>query len=731
MINTLDLGIGGMTCGACASRVERALRKVPGVRQATVNLATETARVEFQTLPDASAPTEPLLRRAVRHAGYEPRAPGLPTLEAVSPWTGFAPVGLGLLLSLPLMLPMLGGLFGRHWMLAPLWQFLLATPVQFGLGARFYKAGWQAARHGGGNMDLLVAVGTTAAWGLSMWLWLGAAEGAMPHLYFEASALVITLVRLGKWLELRAREKTGSAIRALHALRPDTVRLITATGEVELPVAEVLVGDRLLLRPGERVPADGWVEEGETQVDESMLTGEPLPVPKGPGQRLIGGAINTDGRVTMRVSAVGQETVLAGIIRLVEDAQAAKAPIQRLADRVSSVFVPVVGVLALLTLLGWWWLTGLLEPSLIPAVSVLVMACPCALGLATPVALMAGTGVAARQGILIKDIEALERACQVDTVVFDKTGTLTQGQPRLLGCLVAAGADETGMLALAARLQTGSEHPLARAVLAAAQSHGLAVTPAETLQSWPGRGCEGLVDGRRLRLASPAWLDALGLSLASFQPLLSAEPYGSATLSALLEEGRAGWEVRAVLAFADEPKPGAREALAALRARGLRVLMLSGDRRAAVVAMGARLGLSAEEVQAEVLPADKAAHVQALQQADQGHGVMMVGDGVNDAPALAAADVGMAMGQGADVAMQAAGITLLRGDLALVPVALELSRLTMAKIRQNLFWAFFYNAVGIPLAALGVLSPVLAGAAMALSSVSVLGNALLLQRWRR
>ncbi|WP_027474880.1 heavy metal translocating P-type ATPase [Curvibacter gracilis] len=724
-ISTLDIGIGGMTCASCVGRVERALRKVPGVQQATVNLATESARVRVQASPQAEA----LLRRSVRDAGYEPRVAGQEDPAELSPWAGFGPVAFGLLLSLPLVVPMLGDLAGRHWMLPAWWQWLLATPVQFGLGARFYKAGWHALKAGSGNMDLLVSLGTSAGYGLSIWLWLSTPPDQMPHLYFEASAVVITLVLLGKWLEARAKRQTTSAIRALHALRPEQAHLLTAEGEVDVPLAEVLVGDRLVVRPGERLPVDGRVLEGESQVDESMLTGEPLPVPKALGAALTGGSINGEGRVLMQVTAVGQETVLAAIIRLVEDAQAGKPPIQRLADQVSAVFVPVVLGLALITLVAWWWQGGALEPALIHAVAVLVIACPCALGLATPAAIMAGTGVAARHGILIKDAQALELARRVDTVVFDKTGTLTVGQPRLLAFEPAPGQDPAPLLLAAASLQAGSEHPLARAVLAEAQVRGLVLLAATSVQAVPGRGSQGEVAGQTWLLGSLRWMGELGLNpgwLPAAQAALQAQ---GATVSVLMRRGsEGGLEACALLGFADEPKPGAAQALAGLRARGLRILMLSGDNRAAALAMGERLGLSPAEVVAEVLPADKAAHIRDLKQA--GATVLMVGDGVNDAPALAAADVGMAMGTGTDVAMHAAGITLMRGDVALVGQALEVSRRTVAKIWQDLFWAFAYNVAGLPLAALGYLSPVVAGAAMALSSVSVMTNALLLKRWK-
>jgi Cu+-exporting ATPase len=737
-----DIGIEGMTCASCVARVERALKKVPGVRAATVNLATESARVHYA--PDGATPA--LLRRAVREAGYGVRETDLmDDAREPSAWAGFAQVALALALAAPLVLPMLADLAGRHWMLPAWLQFCLATPVQFVLGARFYRAGWHALKARTGNMDLLVAIGTSAGWGLSVWLWWSAQEGSMPHLYFEASAVVISLVMLGKWLETRAKRQTTAAIRALHALRPALAHVILKNGEqADVPVLELLVGDSVVVLPGERVPVDGVLQEGRSQLDESMLTGEPLPVSKAPGAVLTGGSINGDGRMLIRVSAVGRDTVLSKIIDLVQDAQAAKAPIQRVVDQVAAVFVPVVLLIALATLLGWLAMSEPLEVALIRAVAVLVIACPCALGLATPAAIMAGTGVAAGEGILIKDAEALELAYRADTVAFDKTGTLTIGQPRLIAFVLASDADEATQWSAAASLQSGSEHPLARAVLAAAKARDITVLAPDDLRAVPGRGTEGQVAGVPYLIGSLRWLDELGLSLGPLQSEAERLQKGGATLSALAERQPEGLVLRALMAFADEPKPGAREALASLRARGLRIVMISGDNRGAALAMGERLGLHAEEVMAEVLPGDKAALVAELKQGkihplggqrttrsgERGGTVVMVGDGVDDAPALAAADVGMAMGTGTDVAMHAAGITLMRGDVSLVEGALEISRRTVMKIRQNLFWAFAYNVAGIPLAALGYLNPVLAGAAMAMSSVSVLSNALLLRRWR-
>ena len=719
-----------MTCASCVSRVEKVLKKVPGVETASVNLATESARIMYAP----GEQMEALLRRAVRDAGYEPRAADA-AIDApdASLWAGFMPVGIGLTLSVPLVLPMVGDLFGKHWMLPALWQFLLATPIQFVLGARFYKAGWGALKALTGNMELLVAIGTTAGWALSMWLWLTAEPDTMVHLYFEVSAVVITLVLLGKWLEARVKRQATSAIRALHALRPDVAHLMGLDGEVDVPVAEVLVGDRIVVKPGERFPVDGTLLEGHTQVDESMLTGEPLPVNREAGDKLTGGSINGNGRVVMQVGAVGRGTVLSHIIRLVEDAQAAKAPIQRMVDQVSSVFVPVVLMIALATLLGWWLTGHAFEQALIYAVAVLVIACPCALGLATPAAIMAGTGVAANNGILIKDAQALELAHKVDVVAFDKTGTLTLGRPELIALIAVPGMDEMDeeeALKIAASLQSGSEHPLARAVVTSAQARGLAFDAPGNVHAVPGQGTEGEVGVRSFLIGSLRWMEVLKVDMRAVANQVTDWQAKGATVSAMAERTATGLSLRALMAFGDEPKPGAKEALAALRASGIRVVMISGDNRGAAEAMARRLGLRPEEgeVMAEVLPGDKAARVMALKEG--GHTVAMVGDGVNDAPALAAADVGMAMGNGTDVAMHAAGITLMRGDPLLVAAALKISSRTVAKIRQNLFWAFVYNAAGIPLAALGFLSPVIAGAAMAMSSVSVMTNALLLKRWK-
>jgi Cu+-exporting ATPase len=721
----LRLRIDGMTCASCVARVEKALARVPGVQAASVNLATETAQVTAL----ADVPLADLVA-AVARAGYAAHDAEAATEGRDTPrWPAWVPVAAAGALTLPLVAPMLLMPFGIGAMLPGWLQWLLATPVQFVFGARFYVAGWKAVRAGTGNMDLLVALGTSAAYGLSVFLlWQHAAHGT-PHLYFEASAAVITLVLLGKWLEARAKRQTTDAIRALQALRPATARVRRdGGGEVEVPAAQVRRGDLVVVRPGEKLAVDGEVVEGRSHVDESLLTGESLPVAKGPGDRVTGGAVNADGVLVVRTTGVGAESTLARIIRLVESAQAAKAPIQRLVDRVAAVFVPIVLVIAALAFAGGWWVLGDAEAALINAVSVLVIACPCALGLATPTAIMAGTGVAARHGILIKDAQALEVAHRVTHVAFDKTGTLTQGRPALVAVVPAPGRTEAEVLRLAAALQVRSEHPLARAVLEGARADGVEAAPADAVRALPGRGIEGVAEGRALWLGSTRLLEERGLDAGAFAARAAALEAEGRTLSWLVEAPAAGEaaEVVGLLAFGDAAKPGAAEAVAALHALGLETVMLTGDNAGSAQAIARQLGVGS--VRAQVLPEAKAHVVVELKAG--GAVVAMVGDGINDAPALAAADVGIAMATGTDVAMETAGVTLMRGDPRLVAAAIDVSRRTVAKIRQNLFWAFAYNVVGIPLAAFGLLNPVVAGAAMALSSVSVVSNALLLRRWR-
>ena len=719
--HSLELSIDGMTCASCVGRVERALGKVPGVRRVSVNLANERAHLELlgqvatQTLIDA------VTRAGYTASVWQAEHPQTDTQQQRLHRERWALI-LAIALALPLVLPMLLQPFGVHWML-PAWvQFALATPVQFILGARFYVAAWKAVRAGAGNMDLLVALGTSAGYGLSLHEWATAA-GRMPHLYFEASAVVIALVLLGKYLESRAKRQTASAIRALEALRPERAVQVIDGREQDVAISALRLDDLVLVKPGERFPVDGEVVEGQSHADEALISGESLPVPKQPGDKVTGGAINGEGRLLVRTQALGAETVLARIIRLVEDAQAAKAPIQKLVDKVSQVFVPTVLLLALATLVGWWLYGAPMETALINAVAVLVIACPCALGLATPTAIMAGTGVAARHGILIKDAEALERAHEVSAVVFDKTGTLTSGTPRIAH-MTAVDADEAALLQMAGALQRGSEHPLARAVLDACAERGLTVADVNDSQSLTGRGIAGTLEGRRLALGNRRLLEENGLSAGPLADSASAWENQGRTLSWLIAQTPQP-QVLGLFAFGDTLKPGALQAVQRLASRQISSHLLTGDNRGSARVVAEALGI--EDVHAEVLPADKAATVAALKKTGV---VAMVGDGINDAPALAAADIGIAMGGGTDVAMHAAGITLMRGDPRLVPAALEISRKTYAKIRQNLFWAFVYNLIGIPLAAFGLLNPVLAGAAMALSSVSVVSNALLLKTWK-
>ncbi|WP_194724750.1 heavy metal translocating P-type ATPase [Noviherbaspirillum malthae] len=728
---SVSLSISGMTCASCVMRVEKALKKVPGVTDVSVNLATEKAQVSA-----VGVPLEALIAAAGK-AGYEaaldvPEGQGGLDVARDGPMVlpAWWPVAVSALLSLPLVAPMLGMLAGRDWMLPGWWQLALATPVQFWLGARFYRAGWKALLARSGNMDLLVAIGTSAAYGLSVYLLLANTghdvHGSAPHLYFESSAVVITLVLLGKWLEMRAKRQTVAALHALENLRPTEAILRSGVLEKPVPVSSVRVGDVLVVRPGSRVPVDGKVLEGSSHLDESLLTGESLPVSKTIGDKVTGGAVNAEGLLVIEATAVGGATMLSQIIKLVEDAQAVKAPIQRLVDKVSAVFVPVVLLISVVTLLAWGLLTGDWEQALLNAVAVQVIACPCALGLATPTSIMAGTGVAARYGILIKDAEALETAHAVTTVAFDKTGTLTVGKPAVAAIEVSEGRTEDSLLSLAWAVQQYSDHPLAKAVEAAAGERGIPAPAAANARALAGRGVQADVGGMTVYLGNRRLMQELRMPLASLEEAARRHEQAGRTVSWLAVSENGELRLAGLLAFGDAIKPAAAEAVVRLHRQGIRSVMLTGDNAGSAAAVARAVGI--EDFRAEVLPADKAGVVAGLKQG--GHKVAMVGDGINDAPALAAADVGIAMSTGTDVAMHAAGITLMRGDPALVAEAMDISRRTYRKIRQNLFWAFIYNLVGIPLAAFGLLDPVIAGAAMALSSVSVVGNALLLKRWK-
>lgn len=721
------LAIQGMSCASCVGRVEKSLLKIPGVVNAEVNLALETAQVTGS----AQQLTPEKLVAAVVAAGYQAQVvdadAALSPAEPVAPTYSWWPVALAGLLSLPLFMGMVADWLGwSFWQghFSGWLQWALATPVQFWLGWRFYKAGWHAVKAGAGNMDLLVAIGTSAAYGLSVYLLFDTAHGAMSHLYFETSAIVITLVLLGKWLEARAKSKTTEAIRALNALRPERASVVRNGQELQVPIALVRLGDVVMVRPGERVAVDGIIRQGESQLDESLITGESMPIAKKTGDKVTGGSMNGAGLLYVTATALGHESVLARIVRLVESAQAKKAPIQRLVDKVSEIFVPVVIVLAFVTLLAWGFIGGDWQLAILNSVAVLVIACPCALGLATPTAIMVGTGVAARHGILIKDAEALELAHAVKTVAFDKTGTLTEGRPKLVD-LTAIDHDDDQVLMLAASLQAASEHPLAKAVINAAHDKGLLLQQAQDVHAVPGKGLKGSVGGLELALGNASLMQDLALDVCLFQTqaeTLQNAGYSVSWLAALTGTPK----LLGMLTFGDTLKTTAISAVAGLQQQGILTVLISGDNSGSASSVARKLGIS--KFYAQVLPEDKANIIKELKQ-NEGL-VAMVGDGINDAPALAEASVGIAMSSGTDVAMHTAGITLMRGDPALVSDAIDISRRTYAKIRQNLFWAFVYNVVGIPLAALGFLNPVIAGAAMALSSFSVVSNALTLKLWR-
>ena len=710
MQKKISVNIKGMTCASCVNRIEKALNKNEGMTSASVNLATEKANILFD---DSILKTSKIVD-IISNAGYEASLEASSTkendLKKEKCFIIFAVV-----LTLPLALPMFIELFGFHVMPSPWLQLIIATPIQFIIGARFYKSAWGAIKAKTGNMELLVAIGTTAAWGLSLYLLL---QGHI-HLYFEGSAVVITLVLLGKYFEARAKMQTTASIKALQALKPLTAKVLRNNSELEISVEELKLSDLVLIRPGERVPVDGIIKKGKTQVDESLITGEGLPVDKDESDKVVGGSINGDGLIQVEVTALGSETVLARIIRMVEDTQAAKAPIQRLVDKVSAYFVPTVLMIALITILTTGYILGNWESAIIHGVAVLVIACPCALGLATPTSIMVGTGVAAKAGILIKDAEALEITHSVTIIAFDKTGTLTEGKPAL-SQLYTFGKPEIEILTLLATIQNGSEHPLAKAILNDASKKNISLLQATSTKALPGRGVEAEINNTKYVLASKRFLsefnikDELVLSMAHDREILGE------TVSFLVE-----LPINKVIGIVTI-KESAKSTIKKLKELGIKTIMLTGDNQESANLVAKELGI--DFVRAEILPQDKSEIIQELKR--QGEIVAMVGDGINDAPALAAAHVGIAMSTGTDVAMQSAGITLMRGNPLLIPDAISISRKTYSKIKQNLFWAFIYNVIGIPLAAFGYLDPVVAGAAMAMSSVSVVTNSLLLRRWK-
>lgn len=724
-MTTVALDITGMTCAACSARVEKVLSRTAGVRRAEVNLALERASVETD---DAVAPLA--LVAAVEKAGYGARLRASDEAgrraaderrdeerrqEERDTLLRFV---VSAALSIPLVigtLPMMLGT-GHAW-IGPWTQALLATGVMLVSGTRFLREAFAAVRGGGANMAVLVSLGTSVAYVYSLALVIGG--DAHAHLYFEAAAVVLTLIMLGKYLEARARRGTSAALAALHRLQPREAELVGADGATRTVPAEALKpGDRVLVRPGGRMPCDGTVAKGHSAVDESLVTGESLPVDKEPGDAVITGTVNGEAALEVEVSAVGADTRLARMARLVEEAQTGQAPIQRLVDRISAVFVPVILVVAAVTFLVWWLVVGDATGGMVAAVAVLVIACPCALGLATPTALVAGTGAAAKAGILIRDIETLERAEDVGAVAFDKTGTLTVGKPEVVA---AQGDDAT--LALAAAVEAHSEHPLARALVERATAAGAPLPAAADVRAVRGKGLSGAVDGRQVAVGNRRLAEEAGVGAAEIDAML-ARLGEAGTVAFILIDGRLSGAVR----FADTARPEAAEAVAELKRRGLSPVMLTGDNEAAAAAIGGALGIA--DIRAGLLPEEKVEAVRTLAAELGGKGVAFVGDGLNDGPALAAARLGIAMSSGADVAREAAAITLMRTDLRLVPAALDIARRTRRTIAHNLGWAFVYNVIGIPLAAFGVLSPAFAGAAMAFSSVSVVTNSALLARWK-
>ncbi|TQV72564.1 copper-translocating P-type ATPase [Denitrobaculum tricleocarpae] len=712
-----------MTCSNCAQRVEKALRKVPGVLSADVNFALEKADV-------TGSVDRATLVESVRAAGYAAVEPDVSAGNVGAQTAGLSSelwqLVIAGLITVPFMAHMFLMMAGSDWGLSGWMQFVLASPVQFWIGKRFYLGAWSALRAGAANMDVLVALGTSAAFFYSLAVLLSA-EGLLPpaladgHLYFEAAVIVITLILAGKLLEARAKRSTASAIRELMALRPDTARVQRGGAEVVLPIAEVQRGDVIVVKPGEKIPVDGEVVEGSSDVDEALVTGESLPVLRAEGAAVIGGSLNGSGLLKLEARAVGEDSTLARIIRLVERAQSGKAPVQQLVDRISAVFVPVIVLIAVATLAGWLLAGAGFETALVAAVSVLVIACPCALGLATPTAIVAGTGAAAKAGILIKDVEALEHANRVTTVAFDKTGTVTEGLPAISDG-ATTDEDHLSLLQLAASAQRGSEHPLAKAFLRRAEEEALELLPVTAFESRPGRGILARVGNQALTIGNPAMMAEAGIALDALKPQGDRMAARGETPVFVAVDG----SLRGVFALSDPLRETSAEAISHLQETGVRTLMLSGDNQTVVDLISRNLGV--DRALGPLRPEDKVAELSRLRA--EGQVVAMVGDGVNDAPALAEADLGIAMGSGSDVAMETASITLMRPDPRLVSAALRVARATIVKIRQNLFWAFIYNLICIPLAVSGLLNPAFAGAAMAFSSVSVVTNSLFLKRWK-
>mgnify|MGYP003760445737 FL=1 len=716
--------VEGMTCAACSARVERVLNRIDGVK-ASVNLSTNKAVVEY---PSGLVDVETLIK-AIEKAGYKAelevernldREKELREKEIKSLKTSFI---ISAILSIPLFSAMFFHMAGAHNFLSNIlnngwFQLILATPVQFIIGARFYKGAYNSLRGGGANMDVLIAMGTSAAYFYSIYNLLK----GIPEYYFESSAVIITLILLGKTLEAVAKGKTSEAIKKLMGLQPKTARVVRDGEEVDIPIEKLEIGDIVVVRPGERVPVDGIIVEGQSSIDESMLTGESIPVDKTVGDEVIGATINKFGSFKFRATKIGKDTVLAQIIKLVEEAQGSKAPVQRLADKISGIFVPVVVLIALITVIGYSLIAKDFNTGLINAVAVLVIACPCALGLATPTAIMVGTGKAAENGILIKSGEHLERAHKMDTIIFDKTGTITKGEPEVTDIIPLNQMEVSELLRIGASVEKVSEHPLGQSIVKKAQEEGLSLSDPESFQAISGKGLRARLEDREILIGNRRLMQENHIAIDKIEEeMLRLEEEGKTAMLISIDGLISG-----IIAVADQIKDSSLKAIKALQDMGLDVYMITGDNERTAKAIARQVGIT--NVLAEVLPENKAEAVEGLKA--EGKHVGMVGDGINDAPALVTADVGFAIGTGTDVAMEAADITLMSGDLNGVVTAIRLSHKTMRTIKQNLFWAFFYNSIGIPFSALGFLDPMVAGAAMAFSSVSVVTNSLRLRKFK-
>lgn len=716
----IELSLSGMTCAACATRIEKVLSKTEGVIQANVNLASEKATVKYI---NGQTDVDTLIAR-VRKTGYDAKPAAKENAEAEKAAkeqqynkqrNAFI---IGAFISIPFLVAMIGEFTGNHALMMPGWlQFLLATIVQFTIGWRFIRGAYNSLRGGSANMDVLVALGTSAAYLYSTALLLFGAEGGF---YFEASVIIITLIILGKVLEARAKGQTSEALKKLMGLQAKTAHVIRNGETVDVPVEDVESGDLLLIKAGEKIPVDGEIVEGQTSVDESMLTGESLPVEKEQGDMLIGATINKHGSVKMKATKVGKDTALSQIIRMVEEAQGSKAPIQNLADKISGIFVPIVIGIAILTFLITFYFTDF-SAALVSAVAVLVIACPCALGLATPTAIMVGTGKGAEHGVLIKGAEYLQLIRNMDAIVLDKTGTITKGEPEVTD-VMAFGIDKDELLRLVASAETGSEHPLGQSIIQKAKEKKIQLSDATNFEAVPGHGIYASIDGKRLAVGNKKLMEREDILLESYKTEIEALEEKGKTVMMASQEGR----LLGYVAVADTVKKTSRQAICELKALGIEVVMMTGDNERTAQAIATEVGVN--RVLAEVPPEGKAEQVEKLKQ--EGKKVAMVGDGINDAPALATADVGIAIGTGTDVAIEAADITLMSGDLLAIVESIQLSQATMRKIKQNLAWAFGYNILLIPVAAFGLLNPILAGAAMAFSSVSVVTNTLFLKRWK-